>query len=397
MAKVSITEDSSVLGSMTDIVACLNTSDSIQRFLLDIHCILQKVTYADNFYVVLFKNNGELSFPYFHDVKDDIRAEDLEDIKFEQIQKTLTAYAIEKKTICNFTDAEINKLIESGTLQVLGTVPKQWLCFPLKNRNHFLGAFIIQSYRRNDEYSGVIVDVLYTISHVISSALDAFNNQQVLLEANQTLQDYQAELEHHVSERTKELQQSLEDLQNEVAKSEKLQQQLEYESLHDNLTNLANRKYLFKELSRLALKSERSAFEVYVLYLDLDDFKPINDEFGHKSGDLVLRTVAERLTNEVRGYDLVARIGGDEFVVFIMDPLHFGVLEQLCHRLLKSIQEPIQLEDGQIVKCGCSIGVAGNYTQQFSAENLLHQADQSLYAAKNKGKNQIHFAMSEQQ
>ena len=397
MAKVSITEDSSVLGSMTDIVACLNTSDSIQRFLLDIHCILQKVTYADNFYVVLFKNNGELSFPYFHDVKDDIRAEDLEDIKFEQIQKTLTAYAIEKKTICNFTDAEINKLIESGTLQVLGTVPKQWLCFPLKNRNHFLGAFIIQSYRRNDEYSGVIVDVLYTISHVISSALDAFNNQQVLLEANQTLQDYQAELEHHVSERTKELQQSLEDLQNEVAKSEKLQQQLEYESLHDNLTNLANRKYLFKELSRLALKSERSAFEVYVLYLDLDDFKPINDEFGHKSGDLVLRTVAERLTNEVRGYDLVARIGGDEFVVFIMDPLHFGVLEQLCHRLLKSIQEPMQLEDGQIVKCGCSIGVAGNYTQQFSAENLLHQADQSLYAAKNKGKNQIHFAMSEQQ
>ncbi|RZQ51605.1 GGDEF domain-containing protein [Pseudoalteromonas phenolica] len=397
MAKVSITEDSSVLDSMTDIVACLNTSDSIQRFLLDIHCILQKVTYADNFYVVLFKNNGELSFPYFHDVKDDIRAEDLEDIKFEQIQKTLTAYAIEKKTICNFTDAEINKLIESGTLQVLGTVPQQWLCFPLKNRNHFLGAFIIQSYRRNDEYSGVIVDVLYTISHVISSALDAFNNQQVLLEANQTLQDYQAELEHHVSERTKELQQSLEDLQNEVAKSEKLQQQLEYESLHDNLTNLANRKYLFKELSRLALKSERSAFEVYVLYLDLDDFKPINDEFGHKSGDSVLRTVAERLTNEVRGYDLVARIGGDEFVVFIMDPLHFGVLEQLCHRLLKSIQEPIQLEDGQIVKCGCSIGVAGNYTQQFSAENLLHQADQSLYAAKNKGKNQIHFAMSEQQ
>ena len=104
-----------------------------------------------------------------------------------------------------------------------------------------------------------------------------------------------------------------------------MQQQLEYESLHDNLTNLANRKYLFKELSRLALKSERSAFEVYVLYLDLDDFKPINDEFGHKSGDLVLRTVAERLTNEVRGYDLVARIGGDEFVVFIMDPLHLGV------------------------------------------------------------------------
>ncbi|ALO42851.1 Diguanylate cyclase (GGDEF) domain-containing protein [Pseudoalteromonas phenolica] len=397
MAKLTITSDNNVIDSMTDIVACLNTSDSIQRFLLDIHCILQKVTYADNFYVVLFKKNGELSFPYFHDVKDDIRAEDLEDIKFEQIKKTLTAYALEQKTICNFTDVEIQQLIDAGTLQVLGTVPQQWLCFPLKNRNHFLGAFIIQSYRRNDEYSGVIVDVLYTISHVISSALDAFNNQQALLEANQTLQDYQAELEKHVAARTQELQQSLEDLQHEVEKSEKLQSQLEYESLHDNLTNLANRKYLFKELSRLASKSERNKIEVYVLYLDLDDFKPINDDFGHKSGDLVLRTVAQRLTSEVRGYDLVARIGGDEFVVLLMEPLHFGVLEQLCKRLLSSIQQPIQLESDQIVQCGCSIGVAGNYNQQFKAENLLHQADQSLYEAKNKGKNQVHFAMSHEQ
>jgi len=396
MTKTSVNDGSNnVIDSMTDIIACLNTSDSIQRFLLDIHCILQKVTYADNFYVVLFKANGELSFPYFHDVQDDLKVEDLEDIKYEQIKKTLTAYAIEKKSICNFNDDDIRALMESGTLQVLGTVPKQWLCFPLLNRNHFLGAFIIQSYRKNNEYSGVIIDVLYTISHVISSALDAFNNQQALLEANQTLQDYQTELESRVLDRTKELQQSLEDLQNEIEKSEKLQQQLEFESLHDNLTNLANRKYLFKELSRLALKSERSKVEVYVLYLDLDDFKPINDEFGHKSGDLVLRTVAERLTDEVRGYDLVARIGGDEFVVLIMDPLHFGVLEQLCSRLLKSIQQPTQLEGGQMVNCGCSIGVAGNYTQQFSAENLLHQADQALYEAKNKGKNQIHFALSQ--
>jgi hypothetical protein len=97
MTKTTIATSDNVIDSMADIVACLNTSDSIQRFLLDIHCILQKVTYADNFYVVLFKSNGELTFPYFHDVKDDIRAEDLEDIKFEQIKKTLTAYALEQK------------------------------------------------------------------------------------------------------------------------------------------------------------------------------------------------------------------------------------------------------------------------------------------------------------
>ncbi|MBE0367525.1 MULTISPECIES: GGDEF domain-containing protein [Pseudoalteromonas] len=390
MAK-QILDSENVIDSMADIVACLNTSDSIQRFLLDIHCILQKITYADNFYVVLFKQDGLLSFPYFHDVKDDIRAEDLENLDVAEIAKSLTAYALTKKEVCNFSYNDIEQLISQGTLEVLGSLPMQWLCFPLQNRDAFLGAFIIQSYRRENEYSGVIVELLYTISHVISSALDAFNNQQALLEANHTLQNYQGELEHRVEERTKELQNSLEELKKEVTKREELQQQLEYDSLHDSLTGLANRKYLFSELNRLAAKSSRLSVEVYVLYLDLDDFKPINDQYGHKSGDLVLLAVAKRLLEELRGYDIVSRLGGDEFVVVITEPLEKQVLFQVCERLLKSIQVPVTLESSTSVICGCSIGIAGNHARAFNAEELLHAADEALYVAKKKGKNQIHF------
>ncbi|MBD1581595.1 GGDEF domain-containing protein [Pseudoalteromonas sp. S16_S37] len=394
MTVQKITKDN-VIDSVTDIVACLNTSDSIQRFLLDIHCILQKVTYADNFYVILFDNDdGVLSFPYFHDVMDDVRVEDLEDIDVNVIENTLTGYAINQRKICNFTEQEIKQLIANGDVQVLGTMPKQWLCFPLLNRSSFLGAFIIQSYRNEQEYSGSIVDVLYTISHVISSALDAFNNQRALVEANEALQIYQRELEERGLERTRELQKSLEEVRLEVTKREQLQHQLEYESLHDNLTGVANRKYLFNELSRLSSKSKRAVLEVYVLYIDLDDFKPINDTYGHQAGDTVLKVVAQRLSKEVRSYDLVARLGGDEFVVLMTEPLHFGVLKQVCERLLEAICVPIEVEATRQVKCGCSIGVTGNYGQTFSAEGILHQADDALYEAKNNGKGQISFSVS---
>ncbi|TMP28212.1 GGDEF domain-containing protein [Pseudoalteromonas rubra] len=379
-----------VIDSMTDIVACLNTSDSIQRFLLDIHCILQKVTYADNFYVVLFREDGSLTFPYFHDVKDDINPSDLEALSLDEIAHSLTAYALQSQSVCNFKREQLHQLVAQGRLKILGTVPKQWLCFPLVNRNNFMGAFIIQSYRREDEYSGVIVDVLYTISHVISSALDAFNNQQALVEANKVLQNYQSELESKVAERTQELESSLSELQKEIRTREALQQRLEHEALHDTLTGLTNRKFLFRELNNLAERSKRGPVSVHILYLDLDDFKPINDNFGHHSGDIVLQDVAQRIKRDLRSYDVLCRLGGDEFVVVLSEPLEKPVLMQICSRLITCISSPIQLEGGQQVQCGCSIGIANN-TGVFSAEALLKCADSALYSAKELGKNQAYF------
>lgn len=381
-------KNNQVIDSVTNIIACLNTSDSIQRFLLDIHCILQKVTYADNFYVVLFKENGRLSFPYFHDVQDDIRAEDLEDVPVEEISQSLTAYALKCQQVCNFTRAEITQLVSEGRLKVLGTIPKQWLCFPLINRHCFMGAFIIQSYRDENEYSGVIIDVLFAISHVISSALDAFNNQQALVQANESLQIYRRQLEEKVQERTQELQKSLEELQMAMSRSESLQQKLEFESLHDNLTGLANRKYLFRELERLSSKSTRTNIEIYVIYIDLDEFKPINDRYGHHSGDEVLVEMANRFIRCTREYDTVSRLGGDEFVILLDEPLTSSQLTDFIERLLKQIREPFVLSCGNEISCGASIGVVSNHHAVFSAESLLVQADVNLYEAKARGKDQ---------
>ena len=378
--------ESGVIDRMTDIVACLNSSDSIQRFLLDIHCILQKVTYADNFYVVLLGDDDRLTFPYFHDVKDDFDAEELNGIELNDLASTLTYYALAQQKVCNFNLSQLTELIEKGEVKVLGSLPQQWLCFPLMIRENFLGAFIIQSYRREDEYSGLMVDVLYTISHVIASALDAFNNQQALYEANQRLAQYQNELEHQVESRTKQLQNSLTELQREVDQRKQLQTLLEFDSLHDSLTGLANRKSLFNELRRISARLDRQPAYVYLLYLDLDGFKPINDTYGHHAGDKVLVEVSKRMIKAMRGYDLVARIGGDDFIIVIDQALDEVELTQIAERLITDIHQPIEIDAYTQVTCGISIGIAFTTLSEQVGEPLVQQADKALYQAKNSGK-----------
>ncbi|MDP4983193.1 sensor domain-containing diguanylate cyclase [Pseudoalteromonas tunicata] len=385
MPQVSLNE-TGVLERMTDIVACLNSSDSIHRFLLDIHCILQKVTYADNFYVVLLGEDKRLTFPYFHDVKDDFDADELNGIALADLSSTLTYYALAQQSVCNFNQSQLLELTQAGTIKVLGSLPKQWLCFPLKNRDSFLGAFIIQSYRREDEYSGVIVDILFTISHIIASALDAFNNQQALFDANQRLAEYQNELEDEVDKRTQELQKSLLNLQHEIEQRKQLQALLEFDSTHDNLTGLANRKSLFNELARISARIERQPSYVYLLYLDLDGFKPVNDTYGHHAGDLVLVEVSKRLIKAMRRYDLVARIGGDEFVVVIDQPLDENELCQIAGRIIDDMQQPIYINEKQTVHCGISIGIAFTTLATEVGEVLISHADSALYEAKNNGK-----------
>ncbi|WP_372769349.1 diguanylate cyclase domain-containing protein [Pseudoalteromonas sp.] len=383
-----------VIERMTDIVACLNSSASIEKFLLDIHCILQKVTYADNFYVVLQDDKERLTFPYFHDVKDDIDVDSLQGIDKEELNHTLTAYALSNHRVCNYQAHDIQNLIETGTVKMLGSLPKQWLCFPLSHRNEFLGAFIIQSYRNENEYDTTIVDVLFTISHVISSALDAFHTQQALVKANTKLQSYQLELEAQVKKRTEQLEESVNNLKKEIMYREELQNELEHESLHDSLTKLANRKYLFKKIDELTAKHLRNPQNIYLLYLDLDGFKQINDNFGHPMGDAVLVEVSSRIQKMIRPYDFAARVGGDEFIIIFDENLTYDEVSTISQRIINAICEQIICED-QTVNVGVSIGISSTHENSLKPTELIHYADVALYQSKENGKRQFTFHKNE--
>ncbi|MDE3273271.1 diguanylate cyclase domain-containing protein [Pseudoalteromonas sp. G4] len=379
-----------VIERMTDIVACLNSCASIENFLLDIHCILQKVTYADNFYVVLQDENERLTFPYFHDVKDSINVDSLQGIDKEALSHTLTAYALSGHKVCNYQERDIQNLIDSGTVNMLGSLPKQWLCFPLTHHDVFLGAFIIQSYRNENEYDSTIVDVLFTISHVISSALDAFRMQQALLKANNKLQSYQLELEAKVKKRTEQLEQSVNELKKEVTYRKELQSELEHESLHDSLTKLANRKYLFKKIDELSAKHLRNPQNIYLMYLDLDGFKQVNDNLGHPAGDAVLVEVSDRIQKMIRPYDFAARVGGDEFIIIFDENMTYDEVCTISQRIIDAVCDRISSEN-QTVTVGVSIGISSTVLNSLAPTDLIHYADIALYQSKANGKRQFTF------
>jgi len=161
---------------------------------------------------------------------------------------------------------------------------------------------------------------------------------------------------------------------------------LSHQALHDTLTGLPNRSLVLDRAERLLARAARQP-EVLggALFIDVDDFKRVNDDLGHAAGDQLLRTVADRLLETVRGGDTVGRIGGDEFVVLSELALGGPGLEVLAERLIEVLREPVRLEDcARTISVTVSIGVAGG--SYASADELLRDADLALYAAKAAGK-----------
>ena len=168
------------------------------------------------------------------------------------------------------------------------------------------------------------------------------------------------------------------------------QHSLEKIAHHDALTGLLNRHMLDDRLNQAITHSNRTGRCHSVCYLDLDGFKQINDNFGHEAGDEVLRSVAARLNQHLRGEDTVLRLGGDEFVLLLGDLETEEDAHLLLNRLLLDIAEPIQVE-GLAVQVTASIGVALYPRDQSSAEQLLQHADQAMYIAKHNGKSRYHI------
>ena len=158
----------------------------------------------------------------------------------------------------------------------------------------------------------------------------------------------------------------------------------------DSLTGLLNRRGLEKAIEHV-LAAALAGKTCGLLYLDLDRFKHINDTHGHDAGDQVLKEVARRLQSVVRQTDLVARIGGDEFVVLLAHPVDHGALGQVASRVLAVCGRPITI-DGTVIEPGLSIGGALAPRDAVVADDLLREADRALYIAKRGGRGRVAIA-----
>ncbi|MCV2394962.1 diguanylate cyclase [Actinotalea sp. M2MS4P-6] len=165
----------------------------------------------------------------------------------------------------------------------------------------------------------------------------------------------------------------------DVTEMRQMQDGLADLALRDPLTGAANRRLLSMLLDAALTRNAREGTSLVLSYIDLDDFKPVNDVFGHAAGDMVLLEVARRLTSTVRGADIVARIGGDEFVV--VHEAEPGAAERILRRLVEVLSPPYLLPDGSEVLCPPSVGAAVS-TDHADADDLLAAADEAMYAAK---------------
>lgn len=153
----------------------------------------------------------------------------------------------------------------------------------------------------------------------------------------------------------------------------------------DALTGVANRRQFEERLALALMRLERRELPVALMYLDVDHFKRINDEYGHAAGDDILRAFAQRLQGSVRATDLVARLGGDEFVVLIEDAALPAAAETVARKLLEAMRKPVATED-RTLAVTTSVGIA--YTSAaIDAAKLMAAADSALYEAKKAGRN----------
>lgn len=175
----------------------------------------------------------------------------------------------------------------------------------------------------------------------------------------------------------------------DVSEQRRLEKRLKHEALHDFLTGLPNKTLLVDRIQHVLARLRRSTeLNATLLFMDIDDFKAVNDNLGHGFGDDVLASVGERLAGIVRDADTVARIGSDEFVILLEDPTTAGSAHLFADRLLTQLQQPLKVQSKE-VRLTFSIGLVLIDDPEASVEAILGDADIAMYTAKDNGKGQV--------
>jgi diguanylate cyclase (GGDEF)-like protein len=228
-------------------------------------------------------------------------------------------------------------------------------------------------------YSGltmgtIIIVVVFVIIKFSKFQFQTLETSQKIAKA---LANAYQQLEQKVQERTHELSQA--------------NRRLEFLATHDSLTGLPNRLLLFDRLDQAVKISRRSKTKFALLFIDLDDFKNVNDSFGHAIGDQVLQAVGEALSGSMRISDTVARLAGDEFAMILYDVRDESDIAIVAKKIAIALSQPIRVLDGNLTVTA-SIGVSLFPQHGTDPDSLFKKADQAMYAVKNRGKSQYLLA-----
>jgi diguanylate cyclase (GGDEF)-like protein len=222
----------------------------------------------------------------------------------------------------------------------------------------------------------------------LSVEIDHRNNVQ------RELEQHQLQLEQTIQQRTMQLSETNRDLEFEITERKRIVDNLKHLVHHDALTNLPNRLLLDARLKHALERAHRNSLKVAVLFLDLDNFKHINDSLGHEVGDILLRHVASQLQSCVREDDTVSRLGGDEFVIIIEQVHNIAHVHQLAEKLSLVVAEKFDAK-GHMISVSASIGISLFPDNGNIPEALIKCADDAMYRAKSNGRHNYQFYTSE--
>ena len=193
---------------------------------------------------------------------------------------------------------------------------------------------------------------------------------------------------HRGGRRTQYLEREKRELENEIAERQHAEERLRRFAFYDSLTNLPNRAFLIEHLTRSLERARSTESPFAVLYIDLDRFKIVNDSLGHAVGDELLVAVARRLESTLHANDIVARIGGDEFVVVLHQAVLSDHARSVAQRIVERMSEPFEVRGSELYT-GASIGIIANATDYASPSDLLRDSDIAMYEAKSQGKDRF--------
>lgn len=168
---------------------------------------------------------------------------------------------------------------------------------------------------------------------------------------------------------------------------------IHHQAYHDALTNLPNRHFLLEKIDTI-IQAQQLDKKIAIIFIDLDNFKKVNDTEGHEAGDQLLRIATKRMRNCVRDIDILARLGGDEFVILIESDISQTGLMRLCSNILESLTQPFLLNNHNHF-ISCSMGISIYPRDDIRAEGLIGKADMAMYRAKKLGKNNFQFYSEE--
>ncbi|MGB4247292.1 MAG: diguanylate cyclase [Pseudohongiellaceae bacterium] len=306
-----------------------NAAEDLVELCSQIHRIIGELLPAANFFVALYdEERDELSFPYFVDECDE------PPMPRPLNSGTLSAEVIRSGQALLLTPETRSTLVEQvGT--VVGSDSLDWLGVPLKSQKRTIGALVVQTYSGAVRYTEEDKELLQFVSAQIAAA---------------------------------------------IARTQ-LHSRLTFAAGHDPLTGLANRGLFQDRLETMLARVRREPARFALLYIDLDKFKSVNDNYGHITGDLMLQEVAVRLRGCIRESDTIARVGGDEFVVLlgsIVLPIHAALV---ARKIRAALSEVFVLQNKKLF-ISPSIGVAVYPEDGESEIELMHRADEKMYSTK---------------